>query len=78
MAYGLVGFFTAKSIDRRKTFCGGFICGRNLNGKDADQMNTYCYTVEVESNCKVEPKKFCLNIIRKFTKIKEERTKEML
>jgi hypothetical protein len=58
--YGLVGF---KSTDMRKTFCGGFISERNLNGKDADQMNTYCCTDEVASKCKVEPKKFCLNII---------------
>jgi hypothetical protein len=74
---GLVGFFTAKSTDMRKTSCGGFISERNLNGKDAYQMNTYCCTDEVASKCKVEPKKFCLNIIRKFT-IKEERAKEML
>ncbi len=73
-----MGFFRAKSTDRHKTFCVMLISERNLNGKDADQTNTYCYTDEVASDCKVEPKKFWLNIIRKFTKIKEERAKEML
>jgi hypothetical protein len=78
MAHGLVGFFTAKSTDSHKTFCSEFICGRNLNRKDASEMNTYCYTDGVASDCKVESKKFWLNIIRMFTKIKEERAKEML
>ncbi len=41
-------------------------------------MYTYCYTDRVASDYTVESKKFWLNIIRKFTKIKEERAKEML
>jgi hypothetical protein len=77
VTYELVGFYTIKSDDRRKTHCGSFVSERNLNNKDANQTNPCCYTEEVASDCKVEPKKFWLNIIRRFTRINNP-AKEML